>query len=211
VTVPFKENAYHYADELTARATDAGAVNTLSRRGDGIIVGDNTDGVGLVRDIIDNNKGQIRSKRVLVLGAGGAVRGVIGPLLDEKPAAVTIANRTVVKAEALAQQFSGRGEVSGCGFDAVDGAFDIIINGTAASLSGDVPPIRATVIKQGTWCYDMMYGSAQTVFNQWAESHGAARCIDGLGMLIEQAAEAFYIWRGVRPDTSVVIKHFSRR
>lgn len=206
VTVPFKEDAWQYADTYSSRALRAGAVNTLIKKEDGSIHADNTDGIGMVRDIVINNGCDIAGKRVLVLGAGGAVRGILEPVLEEKPLEVVVANRTVSKAETLAADFSDLGKIKGCGFDQIEGQFDLIINGTSASLSGELPPIPATVIHLETTCYDMMYGAEQTVFNQWAQSLNAAATIDGLGMLVEQAAESFNAWRGVRPDSAPVIK-----
>jgi shikimate dehydrogenase len=207
VTVPFKEDAWQYADTYSSRALRAGAVNTLIKKEDGSIYADNTDGIGMVRDITFNNGCQIKGKRVLVLGAGGAVRGILEPVLEEKPLEVIIANRTVSKAEALAQEFADIGKISGCGFDQIEGQFDLIINGTSASLSGDLPPIPETVIHQHTTCYDMMYGPEPTVFNQWAAGLNAGATLDGLGMLVEQAAESFNAWRGVRPESGPVINH----
>jgi shikimate dehydrogenase len=206
VTVPFKEDAWQYADTYSSRALRAGAVNTLIKKEDGSIHADNTDGMGMVRDITVNNACEIKGKRVLVLGAGGAVRGILEPVLEEKPREVVIANRTVSKAQALAEDFSDIGTISGCGFDKVEGQFDLIINGTSASLSGELPPIPATIIHGETTCYDMMYGAEPTVFNQWAADLNAAATLDGLGMLVEQAAESFNLWRGVRPESSPVIK-----
>ncbi|MEK9712266.1 MAG: shikimate dehydrogenase [Thalassolituus sp.] len=202
VTVPFKENAYRMADELTPRAQRAQAVNTLKRLEDGRLLADNTDGAGLVRDITVNHSVNLEGRRILLLGAGGAVRGVLQPLLEQKPAGIVIANRTVSKAEALAADFADLGRVSACGFADVEGSFDVIINGTSASLAGELPPIPETCIHQNTTTYDMMYGNQITVFNKWAENCGALRTIDGLGMLVEQAAEAFFLWRGVRPQTA---------
>lgn len=207
VTVPFKEDAWQYADTYSSRALRAGAVNTLIKKDDGSIHADNTDGIGMVRDIVINNGCDIAGKRVLVLGAGGAVRGILEPVLEEKPLEVVVANRTVSKAEALAADFSDLGKITGCGFDQIDGQFDLIINGTSASLSGELPPIPETAIYLETTCYDMMYGAEQTVFNQWAQSLNAATTIDGLGMLVEQAAESFNAWRGVRPDSTPVINN----
>ena len=207
VTVPFKEDAWQYADTYSSRALRAGAVNTLIKKENGLIHADNTDGVGMVRDITLNNRCDIKGKRVLVLGAGGAVRGILEPLLEEKPIEVVVANRTVSKAQALAQDFADIGKISGCGFDKIDGQFDLVINGTSASLSGELPPIPETVIHLETICYDMMYGSGLTVFNQWAQSLSAAVTIDGLGMLVEQAAESFSLWRGVSPNTEAVISN----
>ncbi len=205
VTVPFKEDAWQYADTYSSRALRAGAVNTLIKKEDGSIHADNTDGTGMVRDITVNHGCAIKGKRVLVLGAGGAVRGILEPVLEEKPREVVIANRTVSKAKVLAQDFSDIGEVSGCGFDQVEGQFDLIINGTSASLSGELPPVPESIIHLETTCYDMMYGAEPTVFNQWAASLNAAATLDGLGMLVEQAAESFEKWRGVRPESSSVI------
>lgn len=206
VTVPFKEQAYAFADQHSQRALRAGAVNTLIRQADGTILADNTDGAGLVRDITVNQQVEIHKKRVLLLGAGGAVRGVCQPILAEQPSQLVIANRTVSKAENLANDFSDLGLVEGCGFDQLTGTFDLIINGTSASLSGELPPIPRTVITAQTVCYDMMYSQQKTVFNAWAEQAGAAKIIDGLGMLVEQAAESFYLWRHARPDTRAVME-----
>ncbi|WP_018507240.1 shikimate dehydrogenase [Thiobacillus thioparus] len=200
VTVPFKEEAFRLASRLSPRAQRAGAVNTLMFDADGIL-GDNTDGAGLVADLTRNLLCTIVGKRVLLLGAGGAARGVIEPLLDQQPAALVIANRTVSRAEELAELF-GRG-VRACSFDAADTPFDLVINATAASLAGDLPPLSPRVFTPDTLAYDMMYGR-DTPFLDFARTHGA-RTADGLGMLVEQAAEAFYLWRGVRPDTAPVI------
>lgn len=208
VTVPFKEQALHLASSLTARAQRAGAVNTLMKLADGSLLGDNTDGAGLVRDLTVNAGLTLRGKRILLLGAGGAVRGVLEPLLGERPAALVIANRTVAKAEQLAHEFADLGPVMASGFDWLDEPVDLIINGTSASLAGDVPPIAPSLIAPGhTVCYDMMYSQQATAFNQWAAAQGAAVTLDGLGMLVEQAAEAFYLWRGVRPASAPVLAH----
>jgi shikimate dehydrogenase len=147
---------------------------------------------------------------VLVLGAGGAVRGVLEPILQQQPATLMIANRTVSKAVQLAEDFTALVadlpcSVSGCGFDAIDGSFDLIINGTSASLQGELPPLPSGVLAEGGWCYDMMYGAEPTPFLIWATQQGATKALDGLGMLVEQAAEAFEIWRGIRPDAATVI------
>ncbi|MEO4047949.1 shikimate dehydrogenase [Pseudomonas sp. CAU 1711] len=208
VTVPFKEQAYRLADELTERARRAGAVNTLKKLDDGRLLGDNTDGAGLVRDLKVNAGLDLSGKRILLLGAGGAVRGVLEPLLAERPQSLTIANRTVEKAEQLAQEFADLGPLAASGFDWLNEPVDLIINGTSASLAGELPPISPSLIRPGhTVCYDMMYGKEATAFNRWASEQGAARCIDGLGMLVEQAAEAFLLWRGVRPDGAPVLGH----
>jgi len=205
ITVPFKENAWRYADDFSTRAQRAQAVNTLIRQADGRVLADNTDGVGMVRDITVNQGVSIEGKRVLVLGAGGAVRGVLQPLLEQQPSAVVIANRTVSKAQALADDFNDLGRIQSCGFSDVEGEFDLIINGTSASLAGELPPIPGSCVIAETVSYDMMYGAETTVFNQWALDHGAAKAIDGLGMLVEQAAEAFRLWRGVLPPTAGVM------
>lgn len=205
VTVPFKEAAWQLADERTDRAELAGAVNTLYRTEQGRLVGDNTDGDGLVRDLTHNEDTEISGQRVLILGAGGAVRGVLLPLLQAGPAEIMIANRTAEKATGLAHQFDELGPVSGGGYDELHEEFDLIINGTSASLAGDLPPVSPDVLTETTVTYDMMYGADRTAFSQWAVEHGVKRTMDGLGMLVEQAAESFRIWRGVRPETAPVI------
>ena len=212
VTVPFKEEAYRLVDSLTPRAQRAGAVNTLSKLADGTLQGDNTDGAGLVRDLTVNAGVQLTGKRILVLGAGGAVRGVLEPLLAHKPASLVIANRTVEKAEQLAREFAELGPVAASGFSWLQEPVDLIINATSASLAGELPPISASLIEPGkTVCYDMMYGKEPTPFCRWASEHKAAKVLDGLGMLAEQAAEAFFIWRGVRPDTAPVLDELRRQ
>jgi len=207
ITVPFKQEAWKLVDELSDRARLAGAVNTIKFRSDGTLYGDNTDGAGLVRDIVHNHGGEITDAEVLLLGAGGAARGVLEPILEENPDSLVIANRTVDRATELALAFQSLGNVTACGFDELAGRrFDLIINATSASLQGELPPLPEAIIDQGGWCYDMMYGAEPTVFLRWAEAHGADKCLDGLGMLVEQAAESFQLWRGVRPDTGTVIK-----
>ncbi len=211
VTVPFKEQAFRLVDNLTARAQRAGAVNTLHKQADGRLLGDNTDGAGLVRDLTVNAGLKLQGKRILLLGAGGAVRGVLEPLLAERPTALVIANRTVAKAEQLAHEFADLGPVAASGFDWLDAPVDLIINGTSASLAGDVPAIAPSLIEAGhTCCYDMMYGRETTAFNRWATAQGAAQTLDGLGMLVEQAAEAFYLWRQVRPASAPVLAELRR-
>ena len=206
VTVPFKQEAYELASKLSKRARQAGAVNTLIVEADGEIAGDNTDGVGMVRDIIDNHGWAVAGQNILLLGAGGAVRGVLGPLLELKPKKVFIANRTVDKAKNLAQAFSREGNIEAVAFDQIPWhAFDLVINGTSASLAGEVPPVPAAAIGAQTRCYDMMYGKELTPFLQWAKGHGCTQLADGLGMLVEQAAESFRLWRGVKPETQPVI------
>lgn len=212
VTVPFKEQAWRLADSLTERARRAGAVNTLSKLADGSLLGDNTDGAGLVRDLTVNCGFSLLGKRVLLLGAGGAARGALEPLLAEGPSALMIANRTLEKAEQMAQQFADLGPVLASGFDGLKEPVDLIINATSASLSGALPPISSSLIEPGhTFCYDMMYGNQPTAFCNWAAQHGAAQSVDGLGMLVEQAAEAFLLWRGVRPDSAPVLAEMRRQ
>ncbi|MEW8499221.1 MAG: shikimate dehydrogenase, partial [Candidatus Thiodiazotropha taylori] len=207
VTVPFKEEAWRLADELSDRAHTAGAVNTLIRLDKNLLRGDNTDGVGLVRDLTVNQGFRMADKRILMLGAGGAVRGVMRPLLEQKPKRIIIANRTASKAYALASVLTSYGQVAGCGLEELQGMqFDLIINGTAAGLDGEVPNIPDDVLSKGGWCYDMLYSNQATPFQIWARAHHAARSLDGLGMLVEQAAESFYLWRGRRPDTEPVIR-----
>jgi shikimate dehydrogenase len=209
VTVPFKLDAVKVAQALTSRARAAGAVNTLHFTADGI-VGDNTDGAGLVTDIVGNAGVPITGKRVLLLGAGGAARGVVLPILEHRPAQLVIANRTVATAEALVEQFAalgGEGVVWQSGFSALEGAFDIVINATSASLSAELPPISPSIFAPGSLALDMMYAASPTVFLQFADRHGAQlKLRDGLGMLVEQAAEAFSLWRGVRPATAEVLQ-----
>ncbi|MGI9275884.1 MAG: shikimate dehydrogenase [Endozoicomonas sp.] len=205
ITVPFKEEAWKLCTARTSRAEKAGAVNTLWQDEHGRLNGDNTDGLGLVRDLTVNNDVELKDARILVLGAGGAVRGVLEPILSEQPAELVIANRTVSKAETLAELFPGA-PVSACGFADIQGRFDLIINGTSASLHGELPPLPDSIVDSGTCCYDMMYAEAVTVFNLWGLDHGARKTIDGLGMLVEQAAEQFAIWRDVRPDTQPVLE-----
>jgi len=203
VTVPFKLDACALATALTPRARAAGAVNTLRFDGD-TILGDNTDGAGLVADIVRNAGVCIAGKRVLLLGAGGAARGVILPLLEQGPQEIVIANRTVTTAEALVAQFADAlahpGQLRAGGFTQPEGVFDIVINATSASLAGDLPPVPPGIFGSHTLALDMMYGAQPTVFMDFAAQHGA-QVRDGLGMLVEQAAEAFYVWRGVRPQT----------
>ncbi|MFH1495482.1 MAG: shikimate dehydrogenase [Pseudomonadota bacterium] len=205
VTVPFKQEAWQLATRLTERAQLAQAVNTLKFE-DGEILGDNTDGAGLVRDITGNLGFQIQGKRILLMGAGGAARGVILPLLKQYPALFAIANRSPAKAHELAQLFLVHGDISSGEYNSLTGChFDLIINATSSSLSDELPPLPAGVFSPGSLAYDMMYGKGQTPFLQFAQSNGAAQLADGLGMLVEQAAESFFLWRGVRPDTQPVM------
>jgi len=204
ITVPFKQEAFALVDELSARARCAGAVNTIKFE-QHKSYGDNTDGVGLVNDLTHNHHIDLQGKRILLMGAGGAARGVLAPLLECKPAQLVIANRTPDKAVALAEAFADLGKVTGCGYHEIDDQqFDIVINATAASLQGELPPLPDRLLAENAVCYDMMYGKF-TPFMEWAKAHGATKVLDGLGMLVEQAAESFFIWRGVRPQTAPVI------
>lgn len=203
VTVPFKEQAYRYADTMTERGRLAGAVNTLALQNDGTVLGDNTDGSGLVADLLALGWA-LREQRILILGAGGAVRGIVGPLLAQQPQSLLIANRTVEKAGAIAQIFpAGAVEVSG--YAELRGNFDLVINGTSASLAGELPPVPNGLVGADSAAYDLMYGAEPTAFLRWAAEQGVGQSADGLGMLVEQAAEAFYLWRGVRPETRPVL------
>jgi len=205
VTVPFKEDAFRLATRLSDRAARAGAVNTLAFA-DGEVFGDNTDGAGLVRDITLNLGYSLNGRRILLLGAGGASRGVIAPLLAEKPAALFIANRSAEKAVKLAEDFSDIAPVNGGSFaDLAGKSFDFLINATSASLAGASLPLPPGLFAPGALAYDMMYGKGETPFLLQAREQGASRGADGLGMLVEQAAEAFFVWRAVRPQTAPVL------
>ena len=206
VTVPHKQAACLLTRFRTPRAEIAGAVNTIAHREDGLL-GDNTDGAGLLTDLTRNLSLKIEDMRILVLGAGGAVRGVLGPLLSASPRYLEIANRNSQRAVQLAKEFSTLGEIRGCGFDAIsaDQTFDLIINATSASLQDTVPPVSTASIGSSTLCYDMAYGKGDTAFTRWAKNAGAARAETGWGMLVEQAAESFELWRGVRPQTAPVL------
>ena len=207
VTVPFKREAWELCNSLSPRARIAGAVNTLCLQSDGTIHGDNTDGVGLVRDLVDNLKIEIKQRNILVLGAGGAVRGVLEPLLALSPARITLANRSVEKAQALALDFTSFGEIEVVAYNQIKrGGYHLIINATAAGLSNQIPPVSSAVLEKAGVCYDMMYNlKAPTAFVEWSIANGMTRSHDGLGMLVEQAAEAFQLWRGVRPPTSLLL------
>jgi shikimate dehydrogenase len=205
VTVPFKLEAFRYAGVRTPRAERAGAVNTLKFEGDDVLA-DNTDGVGLVRDIQQNLGFELGGKRVLLMGAGGAGRGAVLAILEQFPAALVIVNRTAERAvelRALCPEFRN---VTGCGYDGLAGQrFEVVVNATSASLGDALPPLPAGVFAQGALAYDLMYGRDETPFLRFAREHGAARLADGVGMLVEQAAESFSLWRGVRPDTRPII------
>ncbi|TAL47650.1 MAG: shikimate dehydrogenase [Methylovulum sp.] len=206
-TVPLKELAWAYAGKKTARAELSKAVNTLTVQPDGSILSDNTDGCGLVSDLMINHGISLAGARILILGAGGASRGIIAPILEQSPQSLVIANRTIDKAVNLASEFHDKGRVSGCGFAALNKQqFDLILNATSASLSDSVPPLPEHLLAENGICYDLAYGNQPTPFVRWGIEHHAAKSLDGLGMLVEQAAEAFFIWRGVRPDTQAVIE-----
>ena len=206
-TVPLKELAYRFATQKTERAQRSKAVNTLALQADGTILGDNTDGCGLVTDLLDNHHLTLAGKRILILGAGGASRGIIGPILEQVPNRVMIANRTADKAILLAEEFKQLGDISGCGFEGLGQLqFDLILNATSASLSGQLPPLPDQLLARLGSCYDLAYGNEPTAFVRWGFAHGAQLSLDGLGMLVEQAAEAFFIWRGLRPKTKPVIE-----
>lgn len=207
ITVPFKTDAWELADNLSIEAQRAGAVNTILFKEDGSRYGHNTDGIGMLRDITQNHGGKITGQKILILGAGGAVRGILQPLLEQNPQSITLANRTPDRAQSLAEAFSDHGvQLHGGGFADIEASpYDLIINGTSASLQGELPPLPEQIINQHSWCYDMMYGKEPTIFLQWAAQLGAQHCMDGLGMLVEQAAESFLLWRGVRPETAPIM------
>ena len=212
VTVPHKVAAADLANELTPRAERAGAVNTLMLKRDNRLLGDNTDGAGLVHDLRDNLSVQLGGGRVLIVGAGGATRGVVAPLLVLQPAELVVANRTAERAHTFVAAFTDLGPVRGCGFDDVgDGSYDVVINATSASLSGEVPAIPDSVLQAETVCYDMAYSRNETPFLKWARERGCARTLQGWGMLVEQAAESFQLWRGVRPQTAPVLTALRER
>ncbi len=212
ITLPHKTRAMTLASELTERARLAGAVNTLAARRDGTLLGDNTDGAGLVQDLTVNLGVRVRERSVLLIGAGGAARGVIAPLIALAPRRIVITNRTAERAVALAAVFAGLGALEGCGFAELAGqAFDIIINATSASLTGELPAVPATAFAADTFCYDMAYGRGDTAFVRWARELGCRRAVPGWGMLVEQAAESFRLWRGVRPLTAPVLAALTGR
>lgn len=213
VTVPFKGNAFALAASCSPRAELAQAVNTLFLDDNGNICGDNTDGVGLVTDLKLNNKVAISGQRVLILGAGGAVRGIMAALVYEQASAITIVNRNVSKAELLVEEMQSMAPIEAMSYSKLQEAasngrsYDLIINGTSSSLQGEMPTLDAKLIGPGCCCYDLMYSATDTPFVKWGKQEGAKISIDGLGMLIEQAAEAFALWRGVRPNTASVMAH----
>jgi shikimate dehydrogenase len=207
ITVPHKQAAAELVNRLTPRAEQASAVNTIMMDERTELLGDNTDGAGLLTDLTVNLEIELNSRMILILGAGGATRGVLAPLLEARPAAVVIANRTPKRGQELAAEFADLGPVSACAFDELPStAFDLIINATSASLHGEVPLVPSRIIGKHTICYDMAYGKGETSFTRWAREHDADRAIKGWGMLVEQAAESFQLWRGVRPDTRPILE-----
>ena len=211
VTVPHKEAAFALCKDSSAAARAAGAVNTISIV-DGRLRGDNTDGAGFIRDITVNQQQALAGRRIIVLGAGGAARGIIGPLLAEQPAELTIANRTKQRAEQLVAQLQGAVLVGARAFSELGelAPFDVLINATSAGLKGETPPFPSTLVAPHSVCYDLVYAAGDTPFVAWAKSNGAGRAIQGWGMLVEQAAESFLIWRGIRPDTTALLRQAPR-
>jgi len=203
ITVPFKERAYALSQELSARAKAAGAVNTLIFTDNGLIKGDNTDGQGLVEDLLSNHV-ELVNQRILIIGAGGAARGSIFPLLEQKPKSITIANRTVEKAQCLVSEFDHI-DLDAQELQNLTANFDVIINSTSASLSNQLPNISPDVIANASCCYDMAYGNKPTCFIEWAKELGVPKTIDGLGMLVGQAAESFRVWRGIKPKIQAIL------
>ena len=209
VTVPFKQRAFAFCHSLSQYAQRAGAVNTLLIDDCGRCHGDNTDGVGMLTDLTANHSVDLSGQRILLLGAGGAVRGVLQPLLEQRPAQIVIANRNADKASALADDFGDQGPIVGGGLDCVQNqCFDLIINGTSAGLQGQALPIAYSTLRPGGVTYDMLYADQPTPFVLWGRRARASQALDGLGMLVEQAARSFHLWRGVRPDTERVLAHF---
>ncbi|HEY3487113.1 MAG TPA: shikimate dehydrogenase [Gammaproteobacteria bacterium] len=206
ITLPLKQLAWETADLCSPDCDRAQAVNVLAFEQDGRRHGFNTDGSGLLRDLTVTHAVQLEHKDILILGAGGAVRGILAPLLRSHPRQIIIANRTVDKAVQLAENFKDLGRVSGCGLNALDGRYDLIINGTAAGINDELPALPDGILGDGGISYDLMYGIQPTAFVRWGQEQGARLALDGLGMLIEQAAESFYIWRGIKPDTRPVLK-----
>ena len=207
VTVPFKVSAYQQCTELNEYAEAAQAVNTLSVNENQQWIGANTDGIGLLRDLKSNLSITLQNKTILILGAGGATRGILLPLLKEHPIKLVIANRTISKATQLADTFKQYGVIDGCGYEKIEGsAFDVVINATSASLDNSLPPISSHLVNENSICYDLAYSNEATAFMRWAKQHHVKSTHDGIGMLIEQAAESYYIWRGFKPNTKQVFQ-----
>jgi shikimate dehydrogenase len=209
ITAPFKLDAYAYATDQTERARLAGASNCLKFDGDRVTA-ENFDGVGLVNDIVRNLGVPFAGKRVLVLGAGGAVRGALLPFLAQKPASLTLVNRDIGKAQRVVRDADATEAVQVSGYRELNGSrFDVVVNATSASLSGELPPVPATVFGNGALAYELVYGKGLTPFLRLAQNAGVRRLADGVGMLVEQAAEAFLWWRGVRPETRALIQELT--
>jgi shikimate dehydrogenase len=209
VTVPFKNTAYEFVDELSDYAKHAGAVNTIRINEAGKYVGENTDGIGLLRDLKKTLRIQIENKKILVVGAGGATQGIVEPLLNEKPSELVIANRTVQKAGAIAKQFITFGNVKSSSLNNIPKqSYDLVLHATSAGLHGRHVELTKEIIGPNTCCYDLLYSDQDTPFMQWAKQFHAKKVVDGFGMLLEQAAEAFYLWRGIRPDTAMALHYF---
>ncbi|AEG02440.1 Shikimate dehydrogenase [Methylomonas methanica MC09] len=210
-TVPLKELAWQYAGQLSVSARKSKAVNTLARLADGSILGDNTDGIGLVRDLTINHNITLANSRILILGAGGATRGILHPLLAQNPAHISIVNRTRHKADTIVHEFADLGSLNSCDYaDLTSLQFDLIINATSASLSDELPPLPDALLAANGYCYDLAYANKPTAFVRWGKTQHARKSLDGLGMLVEQAAEAFALWRGIRPETGPVIDLLNR-
>jgi shikimate dehydrogenase len=211
VTAPHKEAAFELCDDHSEAARAAGAVNTITIKA-GHLRGDNTDGVGFIRDVTVNQRQALGGRRIVVLGAGGAARGVVGPLLAEQPAELVVANRTRDRADQLVALFGHRPVLRAVSFEELTDlpAFDVLVNATSAGLKGEVPPFPTSLVGEQSFCYDLVYGSNDTPFVTWAKAQGAAHSVQGWGMLVEQAAESFAIWRGVRPDTAQLLKQIPR-
>lgn len=210
VTLPFKEQAYRMAHNHSRLAQQAKSANTLLFSDSQTIYADCTDGVGLAQDLTHNHHYSISEKSILIIGAGGAARAIIGPLLELAPARLIIANRTREKGILLANEFKSLGEISAIGFDQFEEPYDLIINATSAGLTGSPLELPSSIVNHSSWCYDLMYGQT-TPFLNWAKSLNPAKCLDGLGMLVEQAAASFYLWRNVYPDTKPVIEMLEKK
>lgn len=209
VTAPFKLDAFKFADRLTQRAQLAQAVNTLKKLDDGQIIGDNTDGEGLVQDLLQY-KAQLKGAKILLIGAGGAARGVIQPLLDQAPSEIIITNRTFEKAQQLVDVFCDYGQIRAMPMKDINTPFDIIINSTSAGLTGGLPDISTGIFNSKSVSYDMSYGAGNTHFNDWTKTNGVINAYDGLGMLVGQAAESFMLWRGLRPGVRQVLRELRK-
>ncbi len=209
VTVPFKNDAYEFVDELTQYAKNAGAVNTIFKNEQGKFIGANTDGIGLLRDLKKTLRIPIINKKIIIIGAGGATQGIVEPLLRENPTQLIITNRTVGKADSIAEQFKNIGNVASCALDKIPKQpFDLVLHATSAGLQGNNVELPVEIVGANTCCYDLLYSDQDTPFMAWAKNHHAEKVVDGFGMLLEQAAEAFYLWRGKRPDTGMAYHYF---